>query len=176
MRHGERILLTGQSGAGKSTLAAILCGLHQPDAGRLSLNPSSPARHGDQAWRAHVTGVPQYHDNHILLAPLAFNLLLGRNWPPSPEDLADAETCVRELGLGPTLDRMPSGLQQIVGETGWQLSQGERSLVYIARALLARPDLLILDESLGPLDPHTARKALDAVLTRAPTVIVISQQ
>jgi ABC-type multidrug transport system fused ATPase/permease subunit len=71
---------------------------------------------------------------------------------------------------------MPAGLQQIVGETGWQLSQGERSLVYIARALLAQPDLLILDESLGPLDPHTARQALQTILVHASTVIIISQQ
>jgi ATP-binding cassette subfamily B protein len=172
---GDRILLSGESGAGKSTLAAVLCGLRQPDAGRLSLDATHPIRHGDQAWRGRVTGVPQYHDNHILLAPLAFNLLMGRRWPPSPEDLAEAEACCRELGLGQTLDRMPAGLHQIIGETGWQLSQGERSLVYIARALLAQPDLLILDESLGPLDPHTARQALQTVLARAATVIVISQ-
>jgi ABC-type multidrug transport system fused ATPase/permease subunit len=176
VHHGERILLTGASGAGKSTLAAVLCGLHTPDAGRLTLHTAATARHGDPTWRGHVTGVPQYHDNHILLAPLAFNLLMGRRWPPTPEDLAEAETCCRELGLGTALDRMPAGLQQIVGETGWQLSQGERSLVYIARALLANPELLVLDESLGPLDPHTARQALRTVLTRAPTLMIISQQ
>jgi ATP-binding cassette subfamily B protein len=78
---------------------------------------------------------------------------MGRHWPPTPQDLTEAETCCRELGLGTTLDTMAAGLQQIVGETGWQLSQGERSLVYIARALLANPELLVLDESLGPLDP-----------------------
>ncbi len=55
------------------------------------------------------------------------------------------------MGLGPLLGRMPSALEQIVGETGWQLSHGERSLVYIARGLLANAHLIILDESFGRL-------------------------
>jgi ABC-type transport system involved in cytochrome bd biosynthesis fused ATPase/permease subunit len=69
---------------------------------------------------------------------------------------------------------MPAGLQQMVGETGWQLSHGERSRLYIARALLQRADLLILDESFAALDPQTFEQTLAFVLERAPTVLVIA--
>ncbi|MFN0006441.1 MAG: ATP-binding cassette domain-containing protein, partial [Planctomycetota bacterium] len=83
------------------------------------------------------------------------------------------EVC-RELGLDDLLARMPSGLRQLLGETGWQLSHGERSRVFIARALLARGDLVVLDESLAGLDPHTARKVLDALGRRAPALVVMA--
>jgi ABC-type transport system involved in cytochrome bd biosynthesis fused ATPase/permease subunit len=80
----------------------------------------------------------------------------------------------RALGLGELIDRMPAGLEQAVGETGWQLSHGERSRLYIARALLQGADLVVLDESFGALDPETLRQALRCVLERAPAVLVIA--
>ena len=86
---------------------------------------------------------------------LAFNLLMGRRWPPRPEDLELAETVCRRLGLGDLLDRMPGGLFQLVGETGWQLSHGERSRLFMARALLQGADLVVLDESFAELDPES---------------------
>ncbi len=69
---------------------------------------------------------------------------------------------------------MPSGLQQMVGESGWQLSHGERSRLYIARALLQNADLMILDESFAALDPETLALSLRCVLQRAPTLMVIA--
>jgi ATP-binding cassette subfamily B protein len=62
----------------------------------------------------------------------------------------------------------------MVGETGWQLSHGERSRLYIARALLQRADLMILDESFGALDPATLRRCLQTTLDRARTLMVIA--
>src|SRR4029453_3972097 len=110
---------------------------------------------GPLEWRRHLVLTPQFHQNHVLLGSLAFNLLMGRAWPPREEDLREAESVWRSPGLGPLLDRMPGGLQQLVGETGWQLSHGERSRVYIARALLQEGEVLILDESFDALDPKT---------------------
>ena len=117
---------------------------------------------------------PQFHENHVLAETFAFNLLMGRRWPAHPEDFQEAEAICRELGLGELLSRMPAGLLQLVGETGWQLSHGERSRLYIARALLQRADLIILDESFAALDPETLRRALRCVLNRAPTLLVIA--
>jgi ATP-binding cassette subfamily B protein len=62
----------------------------------------------------------------------------------------------------------------MVGEMGWQLSQGERSRLYIARTLLQGADLIVLDESFGALDPETLRKCLECVLNRAPSLVVIA--
>jgi ABC-type transport system involved in cytochrome bd biosynthesis fused ATPase/permease subunit len=69
---------------------------------------------------------------------------------------------------------MPAGLMQMVGETGWQLSHGERSRLFIARALLQSADLVILDESFGALDPATLRQCLQTALHRAKTLMVIA--
>jgi ABC-type multidrug transport system fused ATPase/permease subunit len=117
---------------------------------------------------------PQPHDNYLVSGTLAFNLLMGRRWPAQPADLAEAEKVCRELGLGDLLDRMPAGLQQVVGETGWQLSQGERTRVFLARAVLQQPELLILDESWGSLDPENVERAVRCVTQRAPAVIAVA--
>ena len=69
---------------------------------------------------------------------------------------------------------MPAGLHQIVGETGWQLSHGERSRLFVARALLQDADLLILDESLAALDPEALRTTAQVVLDTAPSVLLIA--
>ena len=118
--------------------------------------------------------VPQFHENYIFTGTLAFNLLMGRRWPPSPQDVSEAELLCRELGLGELLERMPAGIQQMVGESGWQLSHGERSRIFIARALLQEADVLILDESFGALDPKNLESALQCVLKRTQTLVVIA--
>src|SRR4051812_5080895 len=102
------------------------------------------------------------------MGALAFNAMLGRARPPPPADPAEAERVCRALGLGPLLGRMPAGLHQMVGETGWQLSHGERSLLYVARAILQGADLLFLDESFDALDPETLRRTLAFVVGRPP--------
>lgn len=170
---GDRILLEGPSGGGKSTLAALLTGLRQPESGLLLLDGLDQATWGEM-WRRTITAAPQFHENHVLTGSLAFNLLMGRRWPPSPADLPKAEQICRELGLGDLLDRMPSGLMQMVGETGWQLSHGERSRLYLARALLQEAELVVLDESFAALDPETLDQCLRCALLRASALIVIA--
>ncbi len=171
---GDRILLAGPSGAGKSTLSALLAGLRAPASGLLLLGGFDRRSLGDTAWRRRVVTTPQFHENHVMQSTLAFNLLMGRRWPPSPADLEEAEVICQELGLGELLARMPSGMHQIVGETGWQLSHGEKSRLYIARALLQGAEILLFDESFGALDPETLGKAMSSVLGRAKTVLVIA--
>jgi ATP-binding cassette subfamily B protein len=174
VRKGDRLLLEGPSGGGKSTLAALLSSLRVPESGLLLLWGLDRQTMGAAEWRRRVVTVPQFHENHVLTETFAFNLLMGRRWPPLSEDLQEAEAICRELGLGDLLDRMPAGFQQIVGESGWRLSHGERSRMYIARALLQKADLVILDESFGALDPENLYRALRCVLQRVPTLLVIA--
>ncbi|SDW51947.1 ATP-binding cassette, subfamily B [Amycolatopsis xylanica] len=170
---GDRLLLDGPSGSGKSTLVAVLAGSRRPRQGTLLVRGRSVDEVGEQRWRRRVVLAPQFHENHLLLGTLAFNVLLGRGWPAKPQDLEDARAVCEDLGLGPLLDRMPSGLQQIVGETGWQLSHGERSLVFLARTLLQDADIVVLDETFGALDPATQHRALTAVDKAAPALLVV---
>jgi ABC-type bacteriocin/lantibiotic exporter with double-glycine peptidase domain len=155
-------------------LAALLAGLRVPNVGLLTLWGHERQQVDVVAWRRQVVIVPQFHENYVLTGTLAFNLLLGRRWPPTPADLTEAEALCRELGLGDLLERMPAGLQQMVGESGWRLSHGERSRLYIARALLQDASLIILDESFGALDPENLQIALQCVRRRASTLLVIA--
>ncbi len=171
---GDRWLLGGESGAGKSTLASILAGQRDAQAGVVLLGGLDRHVLGREAWRRRVILVPQFHENHVFLGPLSFNLLMGRRWPPTPADLADAQATIAALGLDAVVDRMPAGLEQMVGETGWQLSHGERSRVYLARALLQGGDVLLLDESVGALDAATAARCLEAVDRHPGAVVLIA--
>lgn len=170
----DRVLIEGPSGSGKSTLAKLLGGLLEPQAGVVLLNGLDRPSIGVEAWRRRINFAPAMQENHIFTGTLAFNVLLGRGWPPTPDDLEAAERTCRELGLGPLLDRMPAGIMQLVGETGWQLSQGEKSRVFVARALLSGGDVLLLDESFGSLDPVTLRQCLKAVLAQPQAVLVFA--
>jgi ATP-binding cassette subfamily B protein len=125
-------------------------------------------------WRRRVAGAPQFHLNHVLSESLAFNLLMGRRWPASDADYQEAAAICRGLGLGALLDRMPGGLFQAVGDGGWRLSHGERSRLFLARALLQQADVVVLDESFAAMDPETLRLCLDFVWQRPETIITIA--
>ena len=131
---------------------------------------------GSEGWRRRVVAAPQFHENHVLTGTFLFNALMGRRWPPQPKDIAEMEDVCRELGLDDLLQRMPGGILQSVGESGWQLSHGEQSRLFIARALLQRADVVVLDESFAALDPESLRKSLRCVLGRAKTLLVIAHR
>ena len=171
---GDRILLEGPSGGGKSTLVSLLTGLRAPSAGVLLLRGLDRSTFGLTGWRRRVTAAPQFHENHVLSGSFAYNLLLGREWPVSSGSREEARVICRELGLDDLIARMPSGLEEMIGETGWQLSHGEKSRLYIARTLLQRGELVILDESFASLDPETMGVAVRCVLKHAPAVVVVS--
>ena len=106
----------------------------------------------------------------LLLAGLNTRFAAAAARPLAPEMLALCE----ERGLGPVLARMPGGITHYVGETGWQLSHGERSRIFLARALLQGAHLTVLDESFAALDPETLALCLECSLKRARTLMVIA--
>ena len=174
VREGERVLLEGPSGSGKSTLASILTGLREQDSGVVLLGGLDRATWTGPGWGAQIAAAPQFHENHVVSGTLAMNVLLGRSWPHSTPDVEEARALCVELGLGELLERMPSGMFQLVGERGWQLSHGEQSRVFVARALLQRVRVVVLDEAFGALDPVTLRKVMACVEARASTLVVIA--
>jgi ATP-binding cassette subfamily B protein len=173
---GDRILLEGPSGGGKSTLASMLTGLRSPDSGLLLVGGLDRHTLGPIGWRRRVAAAPQFHENHVLTGTFGFNALMGRDGILTWDDFQEAETVCNELGLGELIRRMPAGMLQMVGDTGWQLSHGERSRLFIARALLQDADLIVLDESFAALDPENLQCALECVLRRARSVLVIAHR
>jgi ATP-binding cassette subfamily B protein len=176
VRRGDWILLEGASGNGKSTLASIMAGLRTPESGLLLAGGLDYNTLGEARWRRRISYAPQSHDNYIFAGSLAFNLLMGRSWPPRRQDLADAHQVCVDLGLGGLLSRMPAGLDQIVGESGWQLSEGERGRIFLARALLSDADLLVLDECFAALDPESLDLAFGALRRRAPSLVMVAHR
>lgn len=174
IRHGDRVLVQGGSGSGKTTLCALIAGMRKPDAGVILLHGLDQATVGEKEWRRRVAASLQFHENHVFTESFAFNLLMGRRWPPHGDDLRDAGAICGELGLEPLLKRMPAGMFQIIGEYGWQLSHGERSRLFIARSLLQNADVIVLDESFAALDPASFEQSLECVLRRAPSLIVVA--
>jgi ABC-type multidrug transport system fused ATPase/permease subunit len=119
-------LLEGPSGGGKSTLTSLLTGLRTPEAGVLLLRGLDRSTFGTSGWRRRVTAAPQFHENYVLSGSFAYNLRLGREWPTSSE-LQDKAAELCRARLGDLVAKMPAGLQEMIGETGWQLSHGERA-------------------------------------------------
>jgi ATP-binding cassette, subfamily B, bacterial len=161
LERGDRVLLTSPSGGGKSTLVSLLNGLRKSSEGTLFLD-------------GRVATAPQFHENHVFTESFSFNLLMARRWPPSGDDKREGEELCRALGLGELLEKMPGGMNQMVGDTGWQLSHGEKSRLYLARALLQGSELVILDESFAALDPENLLQALQTARERAPTLVVVA--
>ena len=158
---GDLLLITGPSGSGKTTLVELLDGRRAASSGTVERTAS-------------VARVPQAGDDHLLHASLLFNVLMGLAWPPELQHVADAEEVLTDLGLGPLIDRMPAGILQPIGDGGWRLSAGESARVRLARALVRRPEVLILDETFAPLDAATFQLSLHTAQKWARSLIVIA--
>ena len=169
---GARVALVGPSGAGKSTALALIERFYDPTDGAVLID-GEDARTLDRATlRARLGYVEQ--DAPTLAGTIAENLRLAS---PEASD-ADCERVLRAVNLGEVLERNPLGVNAPVGESGVMLSGGERQRLAIARALLAAPPILLLDESTSSLDglnEQRMRDAIDAVATDR-TLIVIAHR
>ena len=169
---GSRVALVGPSGAGKSTTLALIERFYDPTDGVIRLGGVDVRGLDRQELRAQIGYVEQ--DAPVLAGTIRANLLLG-----SPD--ATEDDCVRVLeavNLGEVLHRDPRGLDAQVGEDGVMLSGGERQRLAIARALLAAPPILLLDESTSSLDGVNEQKmrlAIDAVAEDR-TLLVIAHR
>jgi ATP-binding cassette subfamily C protein len=169
---GRMTTIFGPSGSGKSTLVDLVLALQTADAGEILIDGTPISEIDVRAWRQEIGYVPQ--DLFLFHDTIRSNVSL--NDPSIPD--AEIERALREAGAWDFVSSLPEGLDSTVGERGAAVSGGQRQRIAIARALLRRPRLLILDEPTTALDPATEAEICQTLarLSRDVTVLAISHQ
>jgi ATP-binding cassette subfamily B protein len=166
------VAVVGETGSGKTTFAKLLTRLMDPTRGRVLLSGVPLDEVAFSSLRSRVVMVPQ--DGFLFDATVAANVRYGR--PGMTDD--QVAVAFEELGLGTWVEGLEDGVRTAVGQRGESLSAGERQLVAVARAYVADPDLLVLDEATSAVDPATEQRltrALDT-LTDGRTTLTIAHR
>ena len=156
---GQSVALVGSSGAGKTTLADIILGLLSPEEGRILIDGQDVT--GRKDWRSGLFGyVPQsiYLLDDTLRANIAFGL------PHEEVDEAAMFEAIEMARIKDLVERLPDGLDTVIGEGGIKISGGERQRLGIARALYHKPEFIVFDEATSALDNITEREFSEALL------------
>jgi ATP-binding cassette subfamily B protein len=166
---GETVAFVGPTGAGKSTLAKLVTRFYDPTEGRVLIDGYDLRDVTMHSLRSQLGVVPQ--------EPFLFAGTIGDNIAFARPDASDAEIheAINTVGLTEVVERMPDGLDTVVHERGQTLSSGERQLIALARAFLAHPRVLVLDEATSNLDLQSETKiesALDALLENRTAILI----
>ncbi len=169
---GETVALVGRTGAGKTTLLDALLRLEEPPQGTVFLDGEDVRDIPLPVLRRSVAVVPQ--ETFLFSDTLAANIAVGR----PGATLAEIREAAEAAGLGPDLGRFPKGLDTIVGERGITLSGGQKQRTALARALLTRAPILILDDAFSSVDTETEARILEGlrVSVTGRTVFLVSHR
>ncbi|MBO0993402.1 thiol reductant ABC exporter subunit CydC [Bacillus sp. SD088] len=167
--YGQKIAILGKSGAGKSTLSQLLLGAVTPQAGQIEIAGQSPEKYGDKIYQ----GIGYLNQKPYLFATtVANNIRIGNN-NVTQEEL---ENVIQQVKLDEYIHSLPKGLDTQMEETGQRFSGGERQRIALARILLKKTPIVILDEPTIGLDPITEKELLNTMFEtlKDKTIIMIT--
>jgi ATP-binding cassette, subfamily B, bacterial len=153
------VALVGATGAGKTTIARLLARMYDPSEGRVLLDGVDVRQLADRSLRHEVILITQ--ENFLFTGSIADNIELGKPGASRSEIVAAATA----IGAHPFISALPDGYDELVGKSGGRLSAGQRQLISFARAFLAAPAVLVLDEATSLLDIPSERLVQRALLT-----------
>jgi ATP-binding cassette, subfamily B, bacterial PglK len=170
---GSVVGFVGPTGSGKTTLVDVVLGLLSPTSGRITVD-GEDIRGREAGWQRNIGYVPQ--DTTLVDLSIRQNIAFG-----VPDDRIDDAAVHRAMDaaqLREFVERLPDGLDSVVGERGVRLSGGQRQRIGIARALYDDPDVLVLDEATSALDHETEHYVLEAIenLRRNRTILIIAHR
>jgi ATP-binding cassette, subfamily B, bacterial len=166
---GQKLALVGATGAGKTTIARLLARFYDPDEGQVLLDGVDLRQIADDELRREVVLITQ--ENFLFSTTIAENIGLGKPGSSRQEIVAAAQA----VGAGPFIEQLTDGYDTEVGKRGGRLSAGQRQLISFARAFLAAPSVLILDEATSLLDlpgERVVQQALQTVMAGRTAVII----
>jgi ATP-binding cassette subfamily B protein len=155
---GQTVALVGSTGAGKTTIARLLARIYDPLEGSVLLDGVDLRRLDDRSLRHELVLITQ--ENFLFTGSVADNIELGKPGASRAEIVAAATA----IGAHPFISALPAGYDEQVGKSGGRLSAGQRQLISFARAFLAAPAVLVLDEATSLLDIPSERLVQDALL------------
>ena len=166
---GTNVAIVGETGAGKSTLANIICRFYEPTRGRLLID-GKDARERSQLWLHSALG-------YVLQAPHLFSGTIRDNMTYGKPDATEEEIqrAIGLVSLEGVLDKLEKGIETDVGEGGDLLSTGEKQLISFARAIIADPKIVVLDEATASVDTITEQKiqaAIDQVIKGRTSIVI----
>ncbi|HET9178126.1 MAG TPA: ABC transporter ATP-binding protein [Terriglobia bacterium] len=172
IRRGASVAIVGSSGAGKSTLIDLLLGFREPQGGSVTIDGIAMNDLDRVAWRSRFAVVNQ--DPYIFDETVRFNILYGRPEADHPDVVEAAKLACADSFI----QALPDGYETVVGERGVRLSGGQRQRLVLARALVRKPDVLVLDEATNALDSVTEQAFQQALehFTRDHTIIIVAHR
>ncbi|MDQ3022973.1 MAG: ABC transporter ATP-binding protein/permease [bacterium] len=166
LRAGEKAAVVGAVGSGKTTLIKLVAGILKPSAGEVAFNGRALAHGGERQLRPRIGYIPQ--ESNLFSETVAENVSFGRDLPH--DDVRNALDMAQVLD---EMERLPSGIDQVLGQRGLTVSGGQKQRLAIARALAGRPDLLLMDDVTASLDAQNEQRFWEMLESSQPDAMCL---
>ncbi|WP_018395529.1 ABC transporter ATP-binding protein [Bacillus sp. 37MA] len=170
VKRGEMAAILGGTGSGKSALLSLIPRLYEPDSGIISIGGCDISQMKMDSLRREIGFVPQ--ESHLFTGSIFDNIRWGKKNATEKEIVEAA----RKAQIHETVAALPDGYHTMIGQKGVTLSGGQKQRLSIARALIRKPDILLLDDSTSALDVKTEVALIDAITEEKCTIIIVTQK